>query len=109
MESREPDRWHGLVASFPGVGGNSVKLTDTSTANPVTISKWVDAPSGVQTLEFDIQPAQTGDFIAAGYLLDSAGLRSVRVYFNYTTAEIQVYNGTTSKWCRLTRPTPGIT
>ncbi|MBI5381682.1 MAG: hypothetical protein HZA31_07265 [Opitutae bacterium] len=83
------------VENFPSSSNKSVKLTDTSTTNAVTVSKWVTAPSGVVTVEFDIYPAQTGDFLAAGYLLDAAGLRSVRVYFNYTTAEIQVYNGST--------------
>jgi hypothetical protein len=82
------------VENFPSGTNKSVKLTDTSSTNPVIISKWLNSPSGILTVEFDISPAQTGDFIAAGYLLDAAGNRSVRVFFNNTTNEIQVYNGT---------------
>lgn len=83
------------VQAFPSGSDKSVRLSDTSASAPVIVSKWITAPHGVLTVEFDAYTAQTGAFVAAGYLLDAAGNRSASVYFNHTTAEIQCYNGST--------------
>ncbi|MBI5382096.1 MAG: hypothetical protein HZA31_09375 [Opitutae bacterium] len=83
------------VQARPGTANQGLCISDASATNSVIVSKWMTAPQGVLSVEFDACSAQTGAFIAAGYLLDAAGKRAVSVYFNHTTAEIQCYNGAT--------------
>ena len=85
------------VENVPSSSDKSMRLNDTSTSNPLHVSKWFTAPAGLITVEFDIRPSQTSTFIAAGYLLSANGQRANTVYFENTVNEIRAWNGSTAE------------